>query len=161
MRIIVAAGLLVFMVSGSASVKAQTLDAALQHVFVYKTTKDYRQLVPVILSDNNDSVISYPDPQVIKKRGSTAFPTPMRGGYLMNNTPIGEHMAFLDITYKDYAKLKEPPTPEKLYGMIKDKNPLTYLCDCGIRQFYDNAKLNISSFIAKKQLHKKCKVIKE
>ncbi len=131
------------------------------HLLVYKTKKDYRQLVPVMLSDDKKSIVSYPDPQDIRVVGSAITPTSLKDGYLMDNRGIGENVAFLNITYKQYAKLKTAPEIEKLYSLIKDKDPLVMLCDCGLKQSFKDPKADVNKLIAGKRLTTKCKVLKQ
>jgi hypothetical protein len=161
MKLIPGIILSVFLTSGFSPANAQSAGAPGPHLLVYKTKKDYRQLVPVLLSDDRKSIVSYPDPSDIKAQGTTAIPTQLKSGYLIDNRGIGENVAFLKMSYKEYAKLKSVPTVEKLYGMIKDKDPLIMLCDCGLKRTFKNPKAEVNAMIDKKTLLTKCKVLKQ
>ena len=126
------------------------------HALVYKTRKDYSNYVPVILSADRKHIVSYPDPQDVKN--DMMKPTALQKKYLLDNRGINKQVAFLSITYADYAALPAPPTEAAMLGMIKDKAPLRELCDCSVKNTVSVKQLN--AMIEKKTLRKKCKVIK-
>jgi hypothetical protein len=95
---------------------------------VYKTKKDYYNLVPVLLSDDKTEIISYPHPIDIKVGDTYVTPTKLNEGYLLDNRGIGKNVAFLNMTYEQYSKLDRVPTLEELQNMIVDKNPLEVMC---------------------------------
>lgn len=131
------------------------------HLLVYKTKKNYRNLVPVLLSDDKSSIISYPAPTDIKAMGKNGYPTTLISGYLMDNRGIGTNVAFLKLSYSEYAKLKTVPTVDKLYKMIKDKDPITEMCDCGLKMSFKEPQKEVNAIIKAGELHKKCKVLKK
>jgi len=130
------------------------------HLLVYKTRGDYRQKVPVLLSEDKKSILSYPDPADLKMAKGYTLPSLLHKGYLLDNRGIGKNVAFLKMTYKEYAALKSPPSTEELYKMIIDKAPITVLCDCGLKQSFKNPEKQVNSLIDKKQLKKACKTLK-
>lgn len=127
------------------------------HLIIYKTRKDYRKLVPVQLSADKKSIVAYPSPQDIK---DAAQPTCLPGGYYLDNRGIDTNTAFISMTYSQYAKLATAPTVDKLAAMIKDRNPITQMCDCGLRRAYDNPATAAKKLVKDKQLTKKCTSIK-
>lgn len=127
------------------------------HVLVYKTKKDYSKYVPVELSADKKTVISYPDPADI---GANMQPVKLKGNYWMDQRGIGENVAFLKLTYKQYAALKAAPTEAELKGMIRDASPLKELCDCGVKSGYKNVTQELNALITKGRLRKQCKVIR-
>ncbi|MBV6473808.1 MAG: hypothetical protein JPMHGGIA_02103 [Saprospiraceae bacterium] len=127
---------------------------------VYKTVADYDQLVPVILSEDKKSVLSYPHPADVLINGTHPFPTKLNGGYLLDNRGIGQNVAFLNIGYEEYAKLQNAPSPDELLALIKDKNPLIELCDCGNRHAFQDVSKQLNKLIDTKSLRTKCKVLK-
>jgi len=133
---------------------------ALPHVLVYKTKADYRDLVPVLLSKDKKQVISFPGPGDVKTGSGYALPVLLHKGYLLDKRGIGVNSAFLKLTYEEYSQLKELPSPAVMYDMIVDKNPLTTLYDCGIRENGENLVKELNKIIDKKQLGKKCKAMK-
>lgn len=105
---------------------------------VYKTTKDYSRNVPVMMNQERTRIISYPAPSDVYYKGGLALPTPLAGGYLLDNRGIGANVAFLDYTYQEYVRLENILSAEELTGHILDKYPLTALWDCGARAQYKN-----------------------
>jgi hypothetical protein len=127
---------------------------------VYKTRKDYRMLVPVILSEDKTTIVSYPHPSDIKTGSGYATPTALNGGYLLDNRGINENVAFLKLTYEEYAALKEAPAPDELYAMILDDDPLTELCNCGNRSAFADVITRLNQIIDRKKLRSACKPVK-
>lgn len=127
---------------------------------VYKIRKDYSKLVTVLLSEDGKRIVSYPDPADVKVNGRYPYPTRLHKGYLLDNRGIGTNTAVLRISYERYAKLKAVPSMAELQAMIIDRAPFTELCDCGMLRDYKNPAKEINALIDKKQLRKKCKVIK-
>jgi hypothetical protein len=101
-------------------------------VIIYKTKEDYSQYVPVVLSADHSSIVSYPDIKDIYFMGSLAYPTPLTGGYLLDNRGIDAGVAFLNYTYKEYQSLTQTPEPKDLMNHILIQDPLTeiYTCKC-------------------------------
>lgn len=128
---------------------------------VYKTSGDYINHVPVLLSSDQKEIIGYPHPSDIKS-GKAGFQIPTRliDGYLLDNRGIGLNVAFLKYTYKEYAELKELPTLTELYGSIIEFNPIIEMCNCGSRSKFKDATTEINFMIKNNQLKTICKVIK-
>ena len=105
-------------------------------VLIYKTTGDYFNNVPVLLSEDKSKIVSYPHPTDVKKGNNFTTPTKLRNGYLLDNRGIGTNVAFLKLTYKEYSELTEVPSLDKLKSLIIDDNPLTELYNCGLRSDY-------------------------
>ncbi|NDW17714.1 hypothetical protein D0T53_02135 [Dysgonomonas sp. 216] len=105
---------------------------------VYKTRKDYSDLVPVTMDETKNQIISYPAPSDIYYNGKLAKPIPLKKGYLLDNRGINLNTAFLSYTYEEYSKLSEAPSMEDMLSKIVDKSPLTDLIDCGKRSAYTN-----------------------
>ena len=140
---------------------AQQAHVSGPHAIVYKTKHDYRKLVPVVLSDNMKNVVSYPDPHDVKAGGKRMLPTELHKGYLLDNRGIGEHTAFLKMTWDKYAALPAAPSPAQLYKMIIDKDPMITICDCGPRNAFKHPTTELNKLVDTKTLPTKCKVIKE
>jgi hypothetical protein len=134
---------------------------ALPHVLVYKAKGHHSNLVPVQLSDDRKTVVSFPDPSDIQT-GSSAhaeLPVSLHNGYWLDKRGIGLNTAFINMTYAEYAQLKSAPEPDVLFKMIAGENPVTELCDCGVRvKKYSVKQLN--QLIDKKRLRKECKVLR-
>jgi len=127
---------------------------------IYKTNKDYSNLVPVILSDDKTEIVSYPHPSDLKVGSGYPLPTFLNNGYLLDNRGIGKNVAFLKLTYKEYSELKELPTLKELYNYIIDKDPLKELCDCGNKTVFTDIEKQLNSIIDNNKLRTTCKTIK-
>ena len=153
------AAIAVMTIAGSLNtVLAQS--SASPHVLVYKTKANYRKLVPVMLSEDKKTVVSYPDPADVKTGGGYPLPVLLHKGYLLDKRGVGKNTAFIKLSYEEYGKLKAVPSPGELYGMMVKKNPLTELWDCGTRDEAKNDAKHINQLIDKKLLKKKCTAIK-
>jgi len=127
---------------------------------VYKTKGNYYNLVPVLLSEDKTKIISYPHPTDLKAGSDYTLPTFLNNGYLLDNRGIGRNVAFLKLTYQEYANLEKPPTLTELYNYIIDKDPLIELCDCGTRTSFTDVEKQLNSLIDKKTLRTTCKTKK-
>jgi hypothetical protein len=103
----------------------------LPKIRIYKTTKDYSTFVPVILDESRTKIVSYPHPTDIYYAGKLAYPTPLQNGYLLDNRGIGPNVAFLNIDYENYSRLKSAPSMTDMLKSILDNNPLLELWECG------------------------------
>lgn len=129
-------------------------------ILVYKTKKDYNNLVPILLNDDKTQIISFPDPKDVKVGGNFLLPTSLQKSYLLDNKGIGKNVAFLKYTYEEYSNLQTLPTLNQLYNNIIDKTPLIELCDCGDKSKYEDLEKQLNEFINKDILRTKCKVLK-
>jgi len=127
---------------------------------VYKTKKDYHDLVPVWLSDDKTRIVAYPGLTDIHTATGFPFPADLHKGYLLDNRGINKNAAFLKLTYEEYAKLDSLPSKEVLYGWIIDKDPLTALCDCGNRHVFTDIESQLNTMIDDGSLKKVCHVVK-
>lgn len=125
--------------------------------FIYKTSHDYFNNVPVILSADKKTIVSYPGPGDVFYLGKLAYPARLKKNYLLDNRGINVDVAFLKYTYEEYSHLKVAPSPDELYTMIIDKDPLTELYDCGSREQYTDT----DDFeVLVKEKFRRCKKIK-
>lgn len=113
-------------------------------VIIYQTKADYSQNVPVLLSDDKKSIVSYPHPNDLISDGKLVTPTSLHNNFLLDNRGINKNVAFLKYTYQEYSKLQNPPSPDELFGMILDKKPLKkmYICKKCIKSQTDVQRLN-------------------
>ena len=134
------------------------------HVIVYKTKGAYAGLVPVILSPDKTRITSYPAPGDLR----SGKPVVLRKGYLLDRRGINENVAFLNLTYAQYAALPEAPPMPELMAMIRDKDPLLRICDCGPRASVAPGQSNptaaslkklLNRWINQKLLTKRCPVV--
>jgi hypothetical protein len=127
---------------------------------VYKTRGNYNNLVPVILSDDKTTILSYPHPKDIIKGNQLMVPLELEYHYLLDNRGINKNVAFLNMTYEEYAQLENPLDISTLFNLIIDKDPLTELCNCGKKDSFKNEAKQINQLIKKKQIRTKCEIIK-
>jgi len=119
---------------------------------IYKTRKDYSKLVPVALSPDGKTVISYPGIKDIYHDGKLAYPTPLHDGFLLDNRGISANVAFINLTYEQYAALEKTPTPEDILNMIVDRKPVRKMYACGLRSKYVNIADELNTLIDKGDL---------
>jgi len=127
------------------------------HVLIYKTRKDYQDLVPVTLSVDKTTIVSYPDPIDIR---SFSRPTLLHDSYHLDNRGIHKNTAFLKLTYEEYAALQNPLSLKEMLELIIDTEPLTELCDCGNKKAFTDIAGELNNLIDSKKLRTVCRVIK-
>jgi len=127
---------------------------------VYKTKKDYRKLVPVILSSDRSTIISYPHPSDLATGNGYSLPVSLKQGYLLDKRGIGPEVAFLKLTYEEYAALKELPNLQEMYSWIVEKDPLELMCDCGAQSAFSDMEKQLNDLIDQQKLLITCKKLK-
>ncbi len=127
---------------------------------VYKTKGDYRNLVPVTLSEDKSRIVSYPALSDLKRGDGLSLPTVLENGYLLDNRGIGPDVAFLQMTYEEYARLPQAPDLATLFNSILDKFPLTEMCNCGVRNAIKQPTETLNKVIRAGKLRSTCKVLK-
>lgn len=148
-------------VAGQPTAAIPTLSfAAGPSVIVYKTKKDYTNLVPVILSEDKTKIISYPAPDDVRDGANYRTPVVLNDGYFLDKKGIGKNVAFLKLTYEQYAALAKAPSKAELMSMIVDKDPLEELCNCGNKSAFTNEAEQLNALISSGRLRSDCKVIK-
>lgn len=146
--------------NASTQVAPQPFSAVQARIFIYKTVQDYRNNVPVTMSDDKKQIISYPHPTDLLIGENLALPTLLHNGYLLDNRGINKNVAFLKFTYEEYSKLKDVLTLQQLMVNIIDKDPLTELWDCGKKTNYNDLQVQLNEWIDKNQLSVNCKRLK-
>lgn len=123
-----------------------------QPTLVYKTKQNYDKLVPILLSDDKTEIIAYPAPTDVYYQGKLALPTKLKKGYLLDNRGIGKNVAFIKLTYQEYAKLDKAPSLTELYAMIVDKEPLLEIYNCGNRASFSRLVKQLNQIIEQGKL---------
>jgi ABC-type Fe3+-hydroxamate transport system substrate-binding protein len=119
---------------------SQSVSMALPPAIVYKTVKDYSKNVAIYLSEDKKTITGYPAPTDVSIGN---YPTLLKKGYLLDNRGIGKNIAFISLTYEEYAALKKLPSIAELENMIIDRNPIKEMYFCGNRaQYSDVSELN-------------------
>ena len=119
---------------------------------VYKTKADYFNNVPVLLSDDKQTIIAYPDPKDLTIDNKLCLPTQLAKGYLLDNRGISSNVGFLKISYQEYSSLATPPSINELKNLLLDSDPLIELYDLGPRHNFENADKEINQIITKNKL---------
>ena len=122
--------------------------AALPPVVVYKTRKDYNNLVPVTLDVTGTQVVSYPAPADLRRGNGYAVPTELDNGYLLDNRGISIHTAFTSYTYEEYAAMDSAPSIEDIMEHIIDKNPIVEMWNCGQSNRYRDKVTELNRLVA-------------
>ena len=130
------------------------------HLIIYKAKRSYRNSVPVILGSDKRTIVSYPDPHDLEVNGKIATPVYLGKGYYLDNRGIDTNTAFLSTSYSNYSKLKTPPSIDEMQGMIRDRRPIDFMCDCGLRASFANPVAAAKKLVKDKSLEKKCTVLK-
>jgi hypothetical protein len=125
---------------------------------IYKTRNDYAGLVPVMLSESKDEIVSYPHPSDVLRKGDSAYPTRLSNEYLLDNFGINSNVAFLRLTFIEYGQLEIVPSPETLFLFIIDKDPLLEMYNCGNKYAFRNGVNDLNLLIDRKELNK-CKCL--
>lgn len=122
--------------------------AAQAPIVIYKTRGDYRELVPIQLSADGSTVVSYPSRYDLGKPGAFLTPLLLDGGYLVDRRGVGLHTAFLKLSYEEYYALPNDPSMVELLGWVLDKEPLTFLAVCDRSYFTTKSKEEFERYIA-------------
>lgn len=134
--------------------------ASSPRVLVYRTSTDHANHVPVILSEDKTRIVSYPHPKDLKTGSGYPVPTPLSKGYLMDNRGIGVNVAYLSMTYEQYAALAEAPSMDMLEASIIDRDPLLEMCECARRNEFKDPAKEINAWVEAGELEKHCKKLK-
>jgi hypothetical protein len=130
------------------------------HILVYRTRSDYNKLVPVLLSEDKKTLVSYPSPADLKKGDVYQTPALLHKGFLLDNRGINGNAAFLRLTYEQYAAQGVSYSLEELYNLIQDKDPIVELYDCGIRDQSKDTEELVNRLIDNGSLSKTCRKLK-
>jgi hypothetical protein len=129
--------------------KSEAAQFTSPQAIIYTTKGDYSNLVPVILTPDKKGIASYSDIKDVYFKGVLAYPTALHNGYLLDNRGISENVAFIKLTYEQYAALPSTPSAEELTKMIVDKNPLEKMYSCGQRSKFVSIADELNSRIDK------------
>jgi hypothetical protein len=126
---------------------------------IYKTRDDYSKKVPVELSADRKTIMSYPDVKDVFIDGKPAYPTPLADGYLLDNRGIGPHVAFLKLSYEEYHALPRTPDASELLTMILSDDPLLEMYKCGTKYQYKDLVAELNGMILEGKIHE-CQKLK-
>jgi hypothetical protein len=121
-------------------------------VVIYKTKENYYLHVPVSLSADKKSLVSYPAPSDVIINGELMLPVKLENGYLLDRRGIGEGCAFLKWTYYEYSRLEHTPNSEELLKMILEPDPLTEMYYCGRKSSFKDIESELNQIIREGRL---------
>ena len=101
-----------------------------QAQIIYKTKNDYSQNIPVQMNKEKTKIVGFPAPSDILIDGELQTPLKLDKDYLYDRRGISFNTVFLNITYKEYSKLKKSPSTSEMMQMIIDKNPIIEMYSC-------------------------------
>ncbi len=128
-------------------------------VVIYKTKSDYRQHVPILVSEDGKHVISYPHPSDLRfADGSFRYPLSLSKGYLFDRKGIGPRTVFLSLSYEEYVS--NPSDPSALLPYISDEDPFEEIWHCYFKTNGETLTDSLNYLIEAHQLDKRCKKIK-
>lgn len=116
-------------------------------VIIYQTNDDYFMHVPVELSEDKKSLVSYPAPGDVFYKGDLAYPVRLEGNFLLDRRGIGPQTAFLKWTYYEYSRLSKTPSQEEILKMMLDKSPIKVMYDCGRQSSFKNLEQELNTKI--------------
>ncbi len=121
-------------------------------VVIYKTKENYYLHVPVNLSVDKKTLVSYPAPSDVVINGEPMLPVKLENGYLLDRRGIGEGCAFLKWTYYEYSRLDHTPNSEELMKMILEPDPLTEMYFCGRKSSFKDIESELNQIIREGKL---------
>ena len=127
--------------------KKSSIEVTSAQAIIYTTRNDYSKLVPIILTPDKKGIASYPDIKDVYYKGSLAYPTSLHKGYLLDNRGISVNVAFIKLTYEQYAALQLTPAADELMKKVVDKNPVDKMFACGQRSNFANVIDDLNALI--------------
>ena len=100
-------------------------------VIIYKTTENYYMHVPVVLSEDKKSLVSYPAPGDVYFNGDLAYPVKLEDGFFLDRRGVTPQSGFLSWTYYEYSRFEKTPSPVELLNKMLNNDPFTEMYDCG------------------------------
>lgn len=123
-------------------------------VIIYKTKADYSKNVPVILSDDKKSIVSYPAPGDVYFKGELAYPVQLAEGFLLDRRGISENAAFTRWTYEEYSNMRATPSTNEILDNILDANPFSEMYLAGTTNNYSDMVNELNNIIMADNLSK-------
>ena len=99
----------------TATVNQASKNSVMPKAIIYKTNGNYINNVPITLSADRKSVVSYPAPSDLS---ASQLPIQLKNGYLLDRRGVSTNTAFTRYTYTEYAKLAEAPTTAQLLKSV-------------------------------------------
>lgn len=123
-------------------------------IIIYKTKQDYSQQVPVTMSADKMSIVSYPAPSDVYYGAELAYPVTLKDGYFLDKRGVDQNSAFTKWTYYEYSRLQKTPTQEEIKKMLLETDPFTEMWYCGTRNDFKDLENELNNAIVKGKLSK-------
>lgn len=105
-------------------------ECAIRPVIIYKTTKDFSNLVPVLMDENKAKIVSYP---AISDISESSKPIKLENGYWLDNIGICNNTVYTSYTVTEYSSLKYQPSVGQLQNKIIERNPFVEIYRCNMK----------------------------
>ncbi|MDE6271057.1 MAG: hypothetical protein K2M12_09430 [Muribaculaceae bacterium] len=92
-----------------------SISKVLPKALVYRTNVPCPDKVVISLNTNRTAVQSFPAPTDVS---AASAPLPLGHGWWLDRRGMGPNPAFIDMTYEQYAALKQAPSPAELLKMV-------------------------------------------
>jgi hypothetical protein len=102
----------------------------LAQTIIYKTKKDFSQLVPVQMNKERTKIVAYPSPKDLMKSGELQTPIVLDKGYYLDRRGVNTNTVFINMTYEAYAALKKAPPVSEMKELIVEKDPFVEMYVC-------------------------------
>ena len=100
-------------------------EAAMPHVIVYKTSKDYSRNVPVVLDDSRSVIVSYPAPTDVTP--SVFLPVSLDKGYWLDRKGISANPAsFL----QSLQQCRQCKLHRSVHSQKSCRSGCSFICSC-------------------------------
>lgn len=126
----------------------------LNRLVVYKTRKDYSNLVPIQLSQDKQTIISYPAKEDLVRVGNKNAQK-LENGFLIDLIGVTQNTVFTNFDLDQYQQVATP-TIEEFKKNIIELDPFIEMYQCE-RKFTQN---EINKFIIDNTISEKCLKIK-
>ncbi len=119
---------------------------------IYRTRGNYNQLVPIRMANEKTVIATIPIIEEIKAMKEEIEPIVLNNGFLLDRANININSAFINMTYEDYADLKQVPELSEFFKLIIDDEPFVDFYECEQRFTTDE----INKMIDNKELDMNC-----
>lgn len=121
---------------------------------VFKSKKDYSNLVPIQLSQDKQTILSYPAKEDLVRTGNKNA-LPLEGGFLLDLIGVNQNTVFTNYSIEQFQRVSAPSI-EELKKNIIELDPFVEMYSCD--RNYDKNELN--KFIIDNTISNKCLKIK-
>lgn len=103
----------------------------LPKLHIYRTNGDYINNVPIMLSADGKSVVSFPAPSDISMQ---SLPLELSDGWLIDRRGVGGNSVFTRYTYEEYMNLSQTPSVAQLIEAVIPGSGVTEIVELPFNQ---------------------------